>query len=184
MTQYKVAVIVGSLRQDSYNRQVANALLKLLPAHFDAEIVEIGQLPLYNQDADANVPSVVMDFKNKISAADAIIVVTPEYNRGIPAPLKNALDQGSRPWGQNAWQGKPAGLLGVSTGNIGTAVAQQQLRGVFSFLDMRTLHQPEMYLKWEDGMVDAEGTFSTRSAQFVGKWVTAFVTWVETQSNK
>ncbi|MGO3858202.1 NADPH-dependent FMN reductase [Neisseriaceae bacterium CLB008] len=184
MSTYRIAVIVGSLRQDSYNRQVATALLKLLPSHFEAEIVEIGQLPLYNQDADANVPSVVMAFKNQIAAADAVIVVTPEYNRGIPAPLKNALDQGSRPWGQNSWQGKPAGLLGVSTGNIGTAVAQQQLRGVFSFLDMRTLHQPEMFLKWEDGMVDAHGVFSDRSAKFVGKWVAAFTTWVETQSGK
>lgn len=100
MSTYRIAVIVGSLRQDSYNRQVATALLKLLPSHFEAEIVEIGQLPLYNQDADANVPSVVMAFKNQIAAADAVIVVTPEYNRGIPAPLKNALDQGSRPWGQ------------------------------------------------------------------------------------
>lgn len=184
MSTYKIAVIVGSLRQDSYNRQVANALIKKLPEQFQAEIIEIGQLPLYNQDADANIPSEVAAFKSKLAAADAVIVVTPEYNRGIPAPLKNALDQGSRPWGQNSWQGKPAGLLGVSTGSIGTAVAQQQLRGVFSFLDMRTLHQPEMFLQWEEGMVDEQGHFSVRSGKFIGKWVSAYVAWVEAQAAK
>ncbi|MBP6116665.1 MAG: NAD(P)H-dependent oxidoreductase [Neisseriaceae bacterium] len=184
MSTYKIAVLVGSLRQESYNRQVAKALIKLMPAHFQAEIVEIGQLPLYNQDADANVSAGVMAFKNTIAAADAVLVVTPEYNRGIPAPLKNALDQGSRPWGQNSWQGKPAGLVGVSTGNIGTALAQQQLRGVFAFLDMRPLNQPEMFIKWEDGMVDAQGVFNDRTGKFMGKWVSAFVAWVETQAGK
>lgn len=179
MKQYRVAVVVGSLREQSYNRQLAHALVSLFPAHIQCEFVSIGSLPLYNQDCDAQPPADVLAFKQQISQADGVIFVTPEYNRSIPGVLKNALDQGSRPWGQNSWDSKPAAVIGTSAGAMGTAMAQQHLRNVLAFLNMPTLNQPEMYLQWYDGMVGENGKFSEKTGAFVQKWADAYVRFLE-----
>ncbi|CAK7006056.1 NADPH-dependent FMN reductase [Saezia sanguinis] len=180
MSTYKIAVVVGSLRKESMNRQVAVALTKLLPKEFQAEFVEIGNLPLYNQDFDSATPEPVLKFKQAIAASQGVIFVTPEYNRSIPGVLKNALDQGSRPYGQSAWQGKPAGVLGTSPGAIGSALAQQHLRNVLTFLAMPTLTQPEVFLQFREEMIDAQGNIINEGTKkFLQSWVDAYVAWVK-----
>ena len=143
MSKYNIAVVVGSLRKDSFNRKLANAIIKLAPPEFSFKQVQISDLPLYNQDDDANQADSVKRLKNEIKNAQGVLFVTPEYNRSIPGVLKNAIDNASRPYGQNAWEGKPAGIVGISIGVIGTAMAQQHLRNVLAFLNMPTLGQPE-----------------------------------------
>ncbi|EMH4150138.1 NAD(P)H-dependent oxidoreductase [Providencia stuartii] len=172
--QYKIGVIVGSLRTNSYNRQVAEALVKLFPDHFTFNFLDISKLPLYNQDADKQLPSVVANFKSQIAECDGIIFVTPEYNRSIPGVLKNAIDHASRPAGNNSWNGKPAGILGISTGNISTAIAQQHLRICLASLNMPTMNQPECYLKWFEGMVDEQHNFAPKSQAFIQAWVDTY----------
>src|ERR1700712_4992942 len=130
MSQYTVAVVVGSLRRDSFNRKLASAVARLAPADFSFKQLEIADLPLYNQDDDATQAESVKRLKAEIGAAQSLLFVTPEYNRSIPGVLKNAIDHASRPYGQNAWAGKPAGILGVSVGAIGTSLAQQHLRNI------------------------------------------------------
>lgn len=176
--QYNIGVIVGSLRADSHNLTVAKAITKLFPANFSFNFISIGDLPLYNQDADQNVPPVVANFKSQVKACDGIIFATPEYNRSIPGVLKNAIDQGSRPWGDNSWNAIPAGVLGVSIGNISTAIAQQHLRNSLAFLNMPTMNQPECYLKWYDGMVDEQGNISSKSKDFLQPWADTFAQFV------
>ena len=180
MSQYQIAMVVGSLRQDSYNRKLAQALTKMAPPEFSFDFVEIGDLPPYNQDDDANQAEQVKRMKQQIAAAQGVIFVTPEYNRSIPGVLKNALDHGSRPYGQNVWAGKPAGVIGASMGAIGTALAQQHLRNIISYLDMPTLTAPEAYLKFDDNTVDADFQFTNAGTQkFVQGWVDAYVAWVK-----
>src|SRR5512146_320339 len=147
MEQYRIAVVVGSLRRDSINRKLAKALVKLASSDF----LNIDDLPLYNQDDDANQAASVKRLKEEITAAKGLLFVTPEYNRSIPGVLKNAIDNASRPYGQNAWAGKPAGVLGASIGQIGSALAQQHLRNVLAYLDVPTLGQPEVFLHVKDG---------------------------------
>ncbi len=142
MSSYQIAVIVGSLRRDSLNRKLANAVAKLTPSDFTFKQVQIDDLPLYNQDDDANPAEPVKRLKREIKAAQGLMFVTAEYNRSIPGVLKNAIDHASRPYGQSAWAGKPAGVLGASVGAIGTGVAQQHLRGILAYLDVPTLGQP------------------------------------------
>ncbi len=178
MAQFNVAVVVGSIRKDSYNRQFAEALVKQLPADFKAHFVRIDDLPLYSQDSDAAPPAApVKRLREEIAAADGVLFVTPEYNRSIPGVLKNAIDQASRPWGQSKWAGKPAAVCGVSIGTVGTAVAQAHLRSVLSFLAMPELGQPEMYIQWKDGLVEG-GKIGAASHEHVQKFVDAFVAWV------
>lgn len=179
MSQYQIAVIVGSLRKESLNRKLANAFPKLAPAEFSFKQLEIGDLPLYNQDDDANPSAATKRLKAEISASSGVIFVTPEYNRSIPGVLKNALDHASRPYGQSAWSGKPAGVLGVSGGAIGTAMAQQHLRNILAHLDMPTMGQPEAYLHAREGMFDSSGDLGADSKKFVQKWVDAYVRWVK-----
>ena len=180
MSQYQIAVVVGSLRKDSYNRQLAQAITQLAPADFGFVFVEIGDLPLYNQDDDANQADSVKRMKAEIAASQGVIFVTPEYNRSIPGVLKNALDHGSRPYGQNVWAGKPAGVIGASMGAIGTAMAQQHLRNIVAYLDMPTLNAPETYLKFDDQTVDTHHQFSNEGTRkFVQSWVDAYVAWVK-----
>ena len=157
MSQYQIAVIVGSLRKGSLNRKLADAIVKTAPPEFFFIRVQIGDLPLYNQDDDEHQAPAVVRMKSEIRAANGLLFVSPEYNRSIPGVLKNALDCGSRPPGQGVWAGKPAGIIGVSTGAIGTAMAQQHLRNVLSYLDVAVLRQPEAYLQMRDGMFDGEG---------------------------
>ncbi|WP_099074850.1 NADPH-dependent FMN reductase [Proteus alimentorum] len=182
MSHFKIGIVVGSLRKDSFNKQTAHALTKLFPQEFTCQFIDISTLPLYNQDDDSHTPSSVIAFKQQIQASQGIIFITPEYNRSIPGALKNAIDQASRPYGTNAWNKIPAGIIGVSTGNISTAIAQQHLRNSLAFLNMPTLNQPECYLKWYDGMVE-NGQFSEKTASFMQNWVDAYVAFVK-QNNQ
>lgn len=179
MTNYKIVVIVGSLRKESFNRKVATALCKLGPNDFSFKQLEISSLPLYNQDDDANPAPAVKQFKQEITAAQGILFFTPEYNRSIPGVLKNALDHASRPYGQSVWQGKPAGVMGVSVGAIGTALAQQHLRNILAYLDMPTLTQPEVFLHFKEGLLDAEGNIGNDSRAFLQKWMNDYCAWVK-----
>lgn len=174
----KIAVIVGSLRRESFNRQLAEALIRLPQAQGHAfELLEIGDLPLYDQDRDSDEPEPAKRLKRQIRAADGVIFVTPEYNRSIPGVLKNAIDHASRPYGDSAWKGKPAGIIGVSPGAMGTAMAQQHLRNILASLDMPTLGQPEAFLKWSDGLV-APGGVGKDSRKLFERWLGAFLDWV------
>ncbi|MDC6167058.1 NADPH-dependent FMN reductase [Paucibacter sp. XJ19-41] len=179
MASIHIAVLVGSLRRDSLNRQLASALAKLAPPELSFGQVEIGELPLYNQDDDASPAEPVQRFKAQISAAQGLLFVTPEYNRSIPGVLKNALDHGSRPYGQSVWAGKPAGVLGASVGVIGTALAQQHLRNILAYLDVPTLGQPEAFIHAGKGFFDADGGINEGSSAFVQTWVDRYVAFVK-----
>ena len=179
MSPYKIAVVVGSLRKDSFNRKLANAIVKLAPPEFSFQQVQINDLPLYNQDDDSNQAESVKRLKNEIKGAQGILFVTPEYNRSIPGVLKNAIDHASRPPGQSAWTGKPAGILGVSSGPIGTAAAQQHLRNILSVLNVSTLCQPEAFLQAKDGLFDEAGNIGADSKQFLQNWMDKYVAWVK-----
>jgi len=176
---YLIAVIVGSLRRDSFNRKLADATSRLAPAGFSFKQVQIGDLPLYNQDDDANQAASVKRLKAEIGAARGLLFVTAEYNRSMPGVLKNAIDHASRPYGQSAWAGKPAGVLGVSVGAIGTAMAQQHLRNVLAYLDVPTLDQPEAFVQAKDGLFDAAGNIGADSKKFLQSWMDHYVAWVK-----
>ena len=178
----KIVIVVGSLRAESFNRQLAEALTRLPAAEgHDFSFLEIGDLPLYDQDDDAAPPDQAQRLKREIRAADGVLFVTPEYNRSIPGVLKNAIDHASRPYGDSAWAGKPAGVIGTSPGAPGTAMAQQHLRNVLAYLDMPTLGQPEAFVQWKDGLVEA-GQVGPGSRDFLGGWMERFVRLVETHS--
>ncbi|WP_225783171.1 NADPH-dependent FMN reductase [Xenophilus sp. Marseille-Q4582] len=181
---YQIAVIVGSIRADSLNRKLALALAHLAPPEFSFEHVRIDTLPLYNQDLDGKQPAEVQTFKSRIAAAQGLLFVTPEYNRSIPGVLKNALDQGSRPYGQSVWGGKPAGVVGVSVGTIGTALAQQHLRNILAYLDVPTLGQPEVFLQAKDDLFDDKGHIGNEgSRQFLQGWMDRYVAWVKAHAS-
>jgi chromate reductase len=178
-----IAVIVGSLRADSFNRRLAQAMTRLPSAAGHAfAFPEIGDLPLYDQDRDSAPPAEVTRLKAEIRAADGVMFVSPEYNRSIPGVLKNAIDLASRPYGDSAWAGKPAGVIGASGGAIGTALAQQHLRNVLAYLDMPTLAQPEAFIKWTDALVTPDGEIGEASAGFLDGWMAAFLKLVATHS--
>lgn len=179
MSQYQIALIVGSLRRESINRKFAEALVRLAPAEFSFKHVEIGDLPLYNQDEEGNPPDSVKRLKDEIKSASGVLFVTPEYNRSIPGVLKNAIDHASRPYGQSAWAGKPAGVIGVSPGAIGTAMAQQHLRNMLAYLDMPTLGQPEAFVQLKEGLYDEAGNIGSGSKQFLQGWMDRYVDWVK-----
>ena len=179
MNPYTIAVVVGSLRKDSFNRQLATALARLAPDDFHFTPVEIGDLPLYNQDDDAHQAAPVQRLKAAISAAQGVLFVTPEYNRSIPGVLKNAIDHASRPYGANVWAGKPTGVIGVSTGAIGTAMAQQHLRNVLAYLDAPTMGQPEAFVQAKDGLFEADGNVGASSRDFLQGWMNRYVSWVK-----
>lgn len=178
MSTCNIAVVVGSLRRDSLNRKLAAGVAKLAPAEFSFKQLEIGDLPLYNQDDDTNPAEPVKRLKAEIAAAQGLLFVTAEYNRSIPGVLKNALDHASRPYGQNAWAGKPAGVLGVSVGAVGTAVAQQHLRGILAYLDVPTLGQPEVFIHAKDGLFDDSGDIGAGSRKFLQGWMDRYVAWI------
>lgn len=178
MSTYQIAVIVGSLRKESFNRQLAQALPALAPAGFSFKPLEIGDLPLYNQDDDADQAPQVKRLKAELAASQGLLFVTPEYNRSIPGVLKNALDHASRPYGQSAWAGKPAGVIGVSVGAIGTALAQQHLRNVLAYLDVPTLGQPEAFIQAKEGLFNPDGSIGDSSRKFLQSWMDAFAAWV------
>lgn len=176
---YRIAVLVGSLRRESFNRRLATAVAKLAPKDFSFEQLRIDDLPFYNQDDDENPAPSVRRLKSEITAAAGVLFVTAEYNRSIPGVLKNAIDLASRPYGQSAWAGKPAGVLGVSIGAIGTAIAQQHLRNVLAYLDMPTLGQPEVFIQAKEGLFDDSGNIGAGSRQFLQDWMDRYVAWVK-----
>ena len=178
MSHYRIAVFVGSLRKESLNRTFASALARLGPSHFEFEQVEIGNLALYNQDDDAKQSDAVLHLKARIAQSQGVVFVTPEYNRSIPGVLKNAIDHASRPYGANAWAGKPAGVIGVSIGAAGTAMAQQHLRNVLAYLDMPTMAQPEAFVQAKEGLFDAQGNFGKDSKAFMQAWMDRYTAWV------
>ena len=178
MASTRIAVIVGSLRKDSFNPKLANALPGLAPG-VEFTQLRIDDLPPYNQDDDEAPAATVKRFKSEIAAASGVIFVTPEYNRSIPGVLKNAIDHASRPQGQSAWKGKPAGVLGVAIGAAGTAMAQQHLRNVLVYLDMPTLNQPEVFIQNKPGLFEGEGGLAESTAKFLKGWMDAYLAFVK-----
>lgn len=175
----RILIVVGSLRAASINRRLAAALAHLLQDRAWIELAELGALPLYNQDHENPFPAPAQAFREQVAAADALLFVTPEYNRSIPGVLKNALDIGSRPYGQSVWAGKPAAVCGASPGVIGTALAQQHLRNVLSHLDVAVLPQPELFFKYEDGVIAEDGSITNpRTASFLQGFADRFIGWV------
>ncbi len=184
MAQKKIAVLVGSLRKGSYNRKMAKALIKLAPDSLSLEIIEIGGLPLYNQDLDDNPPAVWTEFRERLKKSDGVLFVTPEYNRSVPGVLKNAIDVGSRPYGKNAWAGKPGAVVSVSPGAIGGFGANHHLRQSLVFLDVPAMPQPEAYIGKAGDLFDERSDLSNESTrEFAAKFMQAFVAWVETNSS-
>lgn len=180
MSTIKVAVLVGSLRQASFNLRLAKAVERLAPPDFVFERVRLDDLPLYSQDFDADYPAAAKRLKQQIESADALLFVTPEYNRGVPGVLKNALDLASRPWGTNSFAGKPGAVIGASIGAIGSALAQQHLRNSLVFLDVATLAQPEVFVHFkEDGPIDPDGHIANEGTRkFLQSFVDRYVAWV------
>jgi chromate reductase len=174
----KVAVIVGSLRKESVNRQFAQALAKLARPKLDLRIVEIGGLPLYDQDLEAALPESVQRFKRDIESADALLFVTPEFNRSFSAALKNAIEWGSRPWGKNSWAGKPGAIVGATLGTVGTAAAQSHLRSVASAIATALTAQPEIYLNYRADPL-ANGEIADESFRgLLNDWTAKFADWI------
>jgi chromate reductase len=178
MSTIYIAVIVGSLRRDSLNRKLAEAMAHLAPSDFSFSPVKIDDLPLYNQDDDAHQAAPVVRLKSHIKAAQGLLFVTPEYNRSIPGVLKNAIDHASRPYGQSVWDGKPAGVLGASVGAAGTAMAQQHLRNILAYLNVPTLGQPEAFIHAKEGFFEADGRIAAAGLGFVQGWMDQYVAWV------
>ena len=177
----KVAVLVGSLRKESLNRKVANALARLAPDSLSLESVEIGDLPLYNEDLEAGSPPTQwVRFRDEMRSAEAVLFVTPEYNRSVPGLLKNAIDVGSRPYGSSVWAGKPAAVVSVSPGGIGGFGANHHLRQSLVFLDMPVLQQPEAYLGGAGGFFDDQGEVKIEGTRaFLKTIIDAFADWIE-----
>jgi len=176
---YNVAVLVGSLRKDSINRKVANALIELAPAALKLSIIEIGHLPIYNQDVDDGPPAAWTQFRERISASDAVLFVTPEHNRSVPAVLKNAMDVGSRPYGKSAWNGKPGAVVSASPGAIGGFGANHHLRQSLVFLNVPAMPQPEVYLSGADKLFGIDGKLTnTGTGQFLQGFLKAFTAWI------
>jgi chromate reductase len=176
---YSVGYFVGSLATASINRQLAGALIKVAPEEFTFTEIPIRDLPLYSYDYDANYPQVARSFKQAIADVDAVLFVTPEYNRSIPGALKNAIDWASRPWGENSFTGKPSAVIGASPGAIGTAVAQQNLRSVLSFCNSPQMNAPEAYIQMTPGLVGEDGSITNEGTEaFLREWMADFLTFV------
>ncbi|MEX2178156.1 MAG: NADPH-dependent FMN reductase [Gemmatimonadaceae bacterium] len=165
MTTYKVGYLIGSLSKNSINRKLAGALIRLAPKELEFSEIPIADLPLYNYDLDNAFPPTAKAFKDQVSAADALLFLAPEYNRSIPGSLKNAIDWGSRPYGQNAFARKPSGVIGASPGKIGTAVGQQHLRSILGYLNSPQMNSPEAYIQFEKGLVDDQGNVTNESTE-------------------
>ncbi|HUJ16657.1 MAG TPA: NAD(P)H-dependent oxidoreductase [Nitrospirota bacterium] len=184
MARKRIAVIVGSLRRDSLNRKMAKAMMKLAPDSLELEIIEIGGLPLYNQDLDNdNPPAVWTEFRERLKKFDGVLFVTPEYNRSMPGALKNAIDVGSRPYGKNRWAGKPGAVVSVSPGAIGGFGANHHLRQSLVFIDVPAMQQPEAYIGNAANLFDESGNLTNDSVrEFAAKFMHAFAAWVATNT--
>lgn len=173
----KVGIIVGSLRKNSFSKQVADNVVPLFPAGFETEFVEIGHLPLFNQDYEGELgtPPEYTEFRNKIKSLDAVLFVTPEYNRSIPAALKNALDVASRPYGESVWNGKPAAIISQSPGTLAGFGVNHHLRQVLTFLNMPVVQQPEAYIGSVHELLDENGKLNQETIEFLQGFVNEFV---------
>jgi chromate reductase len=184
-TTRNVAVFVGSLRKESLNRKLANALISMAPQSLKLDIVEIGSLPLFNQDHEADPPQAARHFKQQLQAADAVLFVTPEYNRSVPGALKNAIDVASRPYGQSAWDGKPGAVISLSPGAIGGFGANQHLRQSMVFLNVPMMQQPEAYIGGGGNLFDDKGNITNDTTrEFVEKFLQAFSAWIDRTAAK
>lgn len=175
----KIAVFVGSLQEKSFNKLLAKNIESLAPEGVEFDYVDIGSLPLFNQDLEPNFPIEATSAKDKVLAADGVLFVTPEYNRSIPGVLKNAIDWTSRPWGHNSFAGKPTGIIGASPGPIGTAVAQSDLRHIAGFLAVKLLGQPELYLANAHTHFDESGVILDSSKELLQTYIVKYIQWVE-----
>jgi chromate reductase len=178
MASRKIAVIIGSLRKDSFNRKVAKTVMLLAPPTLDMEIVEIGQLPIYNQDEDPSPPPVYTEFRERIKQYDGVLFFTPEYNRSIPAVLKNAIDVGSRPYGHSAWNGKPCAIVSVSPSAMGGFGANHHLRQCLVFLNMPAL-QHEAYIGGIADKFEGDKLTNDSTRAFLQTFVDTYAAWVE-----
>ena len=180
MTTYKVGYFVGSLSSTSINRELAKALIRLAPKDLEFTEIPIGNLPLYSQDYDADFPPEARALKQAIADSDAILFVTPEYNRSIPGALKNAIDWASRPWGQNSFDQMAAAVIGASSGQIGTEMAQQSLRGVLSFCNARQMTAPEAYIRYSTDVFPGDGEVADESTKaFLTNFMDQFGIYIE-----
>ena len=179
MSIKNIAVVIGSLRKDSFNRKMANALITLAPDSLHLKILEIDELPMYNQDLDETPPVAWTDFRTRLRDFDGVLFVTPEYNRSVPAVLKNAIDVGSRPYGKSAWDGKPAAVVSVSPGHIGGFGANHHLRQSLVFLNVHVMAQPEAYISNAGDLFDKDGKLTNESTlSFSRQFMLAFSDWV------
>jgi chromate reductase len=180
--QLNVSVLVGSLRQKSVSKKLARALVQLAPPGLHCSFVEIGDLPLYNEDLEVDPPAAFTRFRTTIAPADALLFVTPEFNRGIPGGLKNAIDVGSRPWGKSVWSGKPAAVVSQSYGALGGFGAHHQLRQVLAGVNVATMPHPEAYVSAAGALFDDAGELvSAPAKEFFGSIMSAFKAWIEQQ---
>lgn len=178
----KIGVVVGSLRKESYSRKIANNVAKLFPEGYEAEFIEIGNLPLYNEEYDGNSPEEYVSFRETVSGVDAVLFVTPEYNRSVPGVLKNALDVGSRPYGESVWNAKPAAVISQSISNLSGFGANHHLRQSLTFLNMPVVQQPEAYLANSQDLIDDNGNITNeQTVQFLQSFVDAFVDLINKQ---
>ncbi len=185
MKQYKIAVIVGSLRKESFNLKTAKALIALAPESLSLELLSIADLPMFNEDLEATPPNEWLTFREQIKAADGLLFLTPEYNRSVPGVLKNAIDVGSRPYGQNSWDGKPGAIVSISIGNISGFGANHHLRQSLVFVNVPTMAQPEAYIADASGLFDDNGNLIKDSTkEFLKKFMEAFAKWVDTNAKK
>lgn len=176
---FKVAVMVGSIRPNSSNLQFARAIEKLALGRLQFDFIDIGSLPYYDETLWENPPTSIVDLKQRIADADAVLFVTPEYNRSIPGVLKNAIDWPSRPFGKSVWEGKPAAILGATAGATGTAQAQAHLRSILPVLGLAVMGRPEVYQTLKPGMIDDNHLITDeRTREFLRKWVDAYVSWI------
>jgi chromate reductase len=181
----KVAVLVGSLRKGAFSRMTAHALAAVAPAALELQIVEIGALPLYNQDEDASPPAAWTAFRDQIRPADAVLFVTPEYNRSVPGVLKNAIDVGSRPYGKSVWSGKPGAVVTISPGAMGGFGANHHLRQSMVFLNVPMMQQPEAYVGGMASIFDDSGNVTNESTKgFFKTFMEAFAAWIEVRAPK
>lgn len=179
MSNFKIAVFVGSLRAASINLKLARALEKLAPAEFQFEYASLGDVPLYNQDNENDMPPAAAKLKQLIAQAQGLLFVTPEHNRSVPAALKNAIDWGTRPWGQNSWMGKAGGIVGASPSAAGSAMAQQHLRNILAAEGVNVLTTPEVFLQMKDGLIDDQYQITDEGTRkFLQGWMDRYEAWV------